>query len=357
MMNRRTFLAAGATLAAAPAWGKDLPTLKALGATKGIMVGAATATWQLRTEGFPALLAREAAITVPDYEMKRKFIEPSPGRYDFSAVDSIFAYARGAGLKMRGHPLVWHEENPAWLEEAVARRRDPRILTGYIQTVMSHYRGRMVSVDVVNEAIADDGGGLRSTLWLKAFGPGYLDMAFHAAAAADPGVLRVYNDWGLEEDSRNGERKRAALLDLLDGLLRRRVPVQAIGLQGHLAAFGPHVAQAKLHAFLNELAARNMAILVTELDVEDSGGPSDFALRDRAVADETRRFLDVVLDNSATRTLVSWDLTDKFCDPPSDRRLRAIGWRGRKLPYDDRFQRKPMWHAMARSLAGARSRL
>ncbi len=87
---------------------------------------------------------------------------------------------------MRGHPLVWHDANPPWLEEAVRTRRDARLLTNYVTRLVRRYRGRMHSYDVVNEALAppDEGAaGWRPCFWLDAFGPGYLDLAFHAAHA------------------------------------------------------------------------------------------------------------------------------------------------------------------------------
>src|SRR3954447_4040632 len=51
-----------------------------------------------------------------------------------------------------------------------------------------HYRGRIHSWDVVNEAINVDDGhpdGLRKSQWLNLLGPQYLDIAFTAAAKAD----------------------------------------------------------------------------------------------------------------------------------------------------------------------------
>jgi endo-1,4-beta-xylanase len=179
-------------------------------------------------------------------------------------------------------------------------------------------------------------------------------MAFHAARAADPSALLVYNDWGCEQGAAQNDRFRAATLGFLDGLLARRVPVDALGLQGHLAAFGPRVDQRKLRAFLREIEARGLQILITELDVEDSGGPSDAAARDRAVADEARRFLDVVLDSRATRSLLTWGLSDRYLDPPDDWKLKLAGWKGRKLPYDRGLTRKPLWEAIAASLAARR---
>jgi endo-1,4-beta-xylanase len=136
--------------------------------------------------------------------------------------------------------------------------------------------------------------------------------------------------------------------------LKRGVPIDALGMQGHLAAFGNLVDQRKLHAFLEEIRARGLAVLVTELDVEDTGGPSDLAARDRAVADEARRFLDVVLDNPAIRAVLTWNLSDRYVDPPDEWKLKLLGWRFRKTPYDVEMRKKPLWDALAQSFAGRR---
>jgi endo-1,4-beta-xylanase len=202
----------------------------------------------------------------------------------------------------------------------------------------------MHSWDVVNEAIDLDTGKLRETLWLKAFGPAYIDMAFHAARAADPHALLVYNDWGCEAAA--NDRFRAATLDFLERALARGVPIDALGMQGHLDAFGPRVDQAKLRTFLAHVKALGLKVLVTEHDVDDHDGPSDFAARDRSVADASRRFLDVVLDCDATVAILTWGLSDRF--------LQAEGWRDRlfrggprTLPLDADLQRTPLWRAMA----------
>jgi endo-1,4-beta-xylanase len=145
------------------------------------------------------------------------------------------------------------------------------------------------------------------------------------------------------------DRFRAATLDFLEQALARGVPVDALGLQGHLAAFGPQVDQTKLRAFLLHVKSLGLKILVTEHDVDDHGGPPDIAMRDRAVADASRRFLDVVLDNDATVAMLTWGLSDRFLQPE--------GWRDRlfrggprMLPLDADLQRKPLWRAMANAL-------
>ena len=315
-------------------------------AARGLLYGAAAATYQLNDAAFAGALAREAGILVPEYEAKRGVIEPERGRYDFSGVDRLLAFAQAHGMAFRGHPLVWHNRNPDWLADALSSR-DPALLTDYITAVAGRYRGRMHSWDVVNEAIDLDTCKLRETLWLKAFGPSYIDTAFLAARAADPHVLLVYNDWGCEAGA--NDRFRAATLDLLERALARGVPIDALGMQGHLAAFGRQVDQTKLRTFLAHVKALGLKVLVTEHDVDDHDGPSDIATRDRAVADASRRFLDVMLDSDATVAVLTWGLSDRF--------LQAEGWRDRlfrggprALPLDTDLQRKPLWRAMANAL-------
>jgi len=171
----------------------DVP-LRERARARGILYGAATGTYQIADAAFAGVLAREAGILVPEYEMKRGVIEPVRGHFDFSGCDALLAFAHQHGMQFRGHPLVWHHRNPDWLDAALAASRDPKLLVDYITAVAGRYRGRMHSWDVVNEAIAPADGrsdGLRETAWLKAFGPSYIDEAFHAARAADPHALLV----------------------------------------------------------------------------------------------------------------------------------------------------------------------
>lgn len=362
-MWRRTLLAtglaAGASALAFPGAAQPASSLKTIAQAKDFIFGTATATYELKDKDFVPLLVSQAMQLVPEYEMKRDVLEPAPGHYDFAALDSLFAFAARNRLSMRGHTLVWYYANPPWLAPALQAKRDERLLTDHVQTIMRRYK--MDSVDVVNEALVMPGetgraDGLRNSLWLDAFGPGYVDLAFHAARATDPRTTLVYNEWGFEQGAAQNDRFRSLTLKFLDGLLKRGVPLDALGMQGHLSAFGNRVDQKKLAAFLTEIRARGLSLLVTELDVDDTGGPSDIALRDRAVADEARRFLDVVMDCPATKAVLTWSLSDRYVDPPDDWKLKLMNWRMRKTPYDAEMRKKPLWDAMVRAFAGRRAR-
>ncbi len=356
MITRRGLLAAGAAAIAAPAQAGDFRTLRGLAAAKGFVFGTAAASYELKDGDFPPVLLSQVAQIVPEYEMKRGALEPRPGHYDFRVLDTLFGFATRNGLSLRGHPLVWYTANPAWLEDALAARRDETLLTGHIRSVLGRYK--LAAVDVVNEALMPPSSsqrGFRPSLWLTAFGPEYLDIAFHAARAAAPATRLVYNDFGCEQGGPGNDRFRADTLTLLDGLLARRVPIDALGLQAHLTAFSNPVDQRKLRTFLEEVRARGLALQVTELDVDDSGGPSDIARRDGAVADTARRFLDVVLDNPVLESVLTWNLSDRYVDPPDEWRLKLAGFRYRKTPYDAAMRKKPLWDALARAFSGRRA--
>ena len=356
MLSKRLFLVSLGTLAFSVATSHATvradASLRQRAAARGILYGSAAATYQIEDHDFASALARETDLIVPEYEMKRGVIEPQPGRYDFSGADRLLAFTDAHGMRFRGHPLVWHHRNPDWLDDALQSARSSKLLTDYISAVAGHYRGRVHSWDVVNEALAPEDGrrdSLRETIWLKAFGPSYIDEAFHAARAADPQALLVYNDWGCEAGAPENDRFRGLTLDFLERALARGVPIDGLGLQGHLSAFGPQIDQAKLGAFLAQVRSMGLKVLVTEHDVDDHGGPFDIAARDRAVADASRRFLDAVLDCDATVAVLTWGLTDRFLEPEGWRD-RLLGAHPRMLPLDDKLARTPMWRAIAASL-------
>ncbi|HEV2651262.1 MAG TPA: endo-1,4-beta-xylanase [Rhizomicrobium sp.] len=359
MMTRRAFTAAASAALCAPAFAQPppggSPRLCDLAAARGLFFGAATNNYWQRDSDFTQALLDDCAIIVPEYELKRDLIEPVRGQYDFSASDALLSFARANELLFRGHPLVWYASNPPWLEDAVANAKDERIITDYIAAVCHHYRGQIHSWDVVNEAIEPADGGLRNSLWLKRFGPGYIETAFRAARQADPHALLVYNDYSLEEAGPVYDARRRATLDLLGGLKARGVPVDALGLQAHLSAFGHRIDQKVLREFLDAVGAMGLRILVTEHDVDDSDGPLDADARDAAVADISRRFLDVVLDNSATLGVLTWGLSDRYLkyDGTRDALLRGTP---RKLPLDRNMMPTALHAALAAAFRGARGR-
>jgi endo-1,4-beta-xylanase len=181
-------------------------------------------------------------------------------------------------------------------------------------------------------------------------GPDFFDLAFRAAQAAAPGVLRVYNDYGMEMEDAGSLEKRAALLRLLDRWAAQGTPVDAVGFQSHLRIDEKKFDAGKFRAFLKEISSRGLKILITELDVFDATSPPDTATRDRAVADFYARYLDAALDEPAVKAVVTWGLSDRYSWQNNsyfkDLFHRPDHLPARGLPFDDQLRPKPALSAL-----------
>jgi endo-1,4-beta-xylanase len=184
--------------------------------------------------------------------------------------------------------------------------------------------------------------------------------SFHIAHAADPGATLVLNEFGFETTNEFGDdpaARRRAALQVVDALLRDRVPVHAFGVQGHLLAdrFAERFDARAYRRFLSELADRGLRILITELDVLDDGLPADNRVRDRAIADTYKRYLDAALSEPAVASVMTFGLSDRYTWLQEDF-PREDGAPRRPLPYDDQLRPKPAYDALSRSLAQAPGR-
>jgi len=101
-----------------------------------------------------------------EYEMKWATIEPSQGVFDFTPGDTLASFAQAHNMQLRGHNLCWYSYNPDWLTSGnFTSSQLYTLLQTYIATVAGHFQGKVFAWDVVNEALADDGSGLRDSIW------------------------------------------------------------------------------------------------------------------------------------------------------------------------------------------------
>jgi len=364
-MRRRDFMlgaTTGAIVAGLPAivHGKAT-TLGELAAAKGLLFGCPLRLPLLDSEPGYAAMAQECSLYVCG-DMQWRLVAPSPTVTNLAKPDAARRWAFAHGMKLKGHALLWHLQTPAWFTTLQDRAAALRALQGHIQTMCGHFAGSMQSWDVVNEPlqIGDRPDGLRATPFLKQIGPEYLDYAFQAAREADGKPLLVLNENSLEYDVPEQRGKRRAMLNLIDGFKRRNTPIDAVGIQSHLStAERNNFNEAVFARFLGEISARGLKIMVTEMDMIDTGSPSDIKARDADVADFYRQYLDVALANRATIAVVTWGLTDKeswIRHGAFPQFIRKDALPVRPLPFDDRYRRKPAYDAIARALAAAPQR-
>lgn len=331
---------------------EDNESLRVRASRHARIYGVAVTTEQLLSDvEYRKVIVREAGILVAEGETKRNVLQPQRNLFNFSGTDAILKFAQRNAQLMRGHTLVWHRANPKWLTEEIITTRDEKLLTSYINAVVGRYRGQFNSWDVVNEAIEPEDGlssGLREqSIWFQAFGETYIETAFHCARAADPKAQLFYNEANLEGDVAWSERRRRATIKLLERLISKGVPIDALGIQGHLKAYRVKYSDDVFSRFLDDVASLGLRILITEFDVADAGGPKDYVQRDADVASLTRRFLDVAFSKPSVIGCLSWGISDKYSWLSRDDRYKwPDGQSSRGLPFDQEFKQKPMWDAM-----------
>jgi endo-1,4-beta-xylanase len=333
-------------------------TLRDIAAAKNLLVGAAVPQRQLVQPDFAALLAAQCSIVVAENAMKWEPTQPERDRYDFKNADELVSFADAHGQKVRGHNLCWHQSNPAWLESTITPTNAAGLLRQHILVVAGRYKGRIHSWDVVNEAIHPEdhnAGSYRNSVWLKNLGEGYIDLAFRAAAEADPGALLTYNDFGIEHDAPDQDHKRDAILALLRGMRKRGVPLHALGIQSHITAHAQRPNFSAIHGFLKELAKMNLQVFITEMDVDDRDLPADVAKRDHEVAEIYRDYLRTVLQHQNVKAVLTWGLTDRSTWL-SSYRPRPDKLAKRPLPFDTELRAKPAFAAMVEAIGGCEPR-
>jgi endo-1,4-beta-xylanase len=250
---------------------RELPNL-------GPLAGVAVRADLLADQGYAAALTAFGSVT-PENELKWETVEPQRGQFDFDAADRIVDFAQQNGMAVRGHTLVWHLQNPGWLND-LSPAELKQALADHIRTVMQHYAGRIGEWDVVNEAVADNGKP-RQSLWLRKLGIGYIALAFRLAHAADPQAKLFYNDYGAEGKG----LKSDAVYALVATLKRAKVPIDGVGLQAHVDTKPPPGYEQNIQRF----AKLGLRVELTEMDVRVK---TDDAAARAAQADQYARLVD-----------------------------------------------------------------
>lgn len=371
--SRRSFLGGilGGVFASALtpvlARGAERRPLKSLAADRGILFGSAVGAGRAGTlvgsfadARYLDILRHECAVLVPENELKSYVITPESGTYDFEPADRIAAFAQDNGMKLRGHTLLWNrvEYSPKWLLESfgeLSASAAERYLRDYVERVCTHYGDRIYSWDVVNETIDPQTGTLRETPFTRVLGFDVLRIVFEAAREHAPRAQLVYNDYMSWEEG--NETHRSGVLRLLEQLRARNIPVDALGVQGHLGNDGDsrRTQPREWKTFIDAVVGMDYALLITELDVNDKDMPADIEARDAQVAAIAREYLDLMLSYRELDQVLCWGMVDKYSwlqgfSP------RADGTPQRPTAYDATYGAKPLREAIGAAFEAAPGR-
>ncbi|MFW5719062.1 MAG: endo-1,4-beta-xylanase [Halanaerobium sp.] len=244
-------------------------------------IGAAVEPYQLEGEHAGVLKKHFNSLTAENV-MKPETIQPEEGEFNFSEGDKIRDFTKENEMVMRGHTLVWHSQVPDWFfEDEEGELVEKEILLdrmrNHIEKTMEHYQGDVDSWDVVNEAIdpsADETDGLRNSKWYQIAGIDYIKEAFIHANKIDPEAKLYINDYSLLSDP----EKRDIMHRVVKELLEEDIPVDGIGMQGHINIESPTISA--MEKTLEKFASLDVELQITELDLSvytnDSQSYDDF---------------------------------------------------------------------------------
>ena len=371
-MKRRALAFAIATTAfcVATVQGGAEPSLREVAQRSGFLIGTAVRPAHLSEAAYSSTLAREFNMIEPEDALKWEVVHPERSSFDFSQADQIVDFAIRHGMKVRGHTLVWHRQNPKWLtNRTFAPAELSQILEEHIKTVVGHYRGKIFAWDVVNEAFDEvRPGTLRTTLWRDE--PGidgaasyelqatnnaarseraarnqpysYIERSFRWAHEADPQALLFYND----AEAETVNPKSDAIYAMMSDFRKRGVPIDGVGFQMHVANMRANIPS--LSANIKRFAALGVHVHITEMDVAlpvDSNGaarPQDLQLQ----ADIYRQIAAACRSHPLCTAIQTWGFTDKYSWIGSHSKHKE----GAALLFDRDYRAKPAYDALRDAL-------
>lgn len=214
-----------------------------------------------------SLIRKEFNAITPENIMKSMFTHPQKDKYDFALSDKFVAYGEKNKMFIHGHTLIWHSQLAPWMEKIADSTEMKAFMKDHITTIVSKYKGRINSWDVVNEALNED-GTLRQSVFLKTLGDKYLTDAFKLAEKADPKAELYYNDYNIEEPA-----KRAGAIALIKKIKAEGGKVDGVGIQGHWRLQSPSIEE--IEKSILEYSALGIKVAFTELDITVLPNPWD----------------------------------------------------------------------------------
>lgn len=217
-------------------------------------------------DGFPIL-----GFTVPDMMLKEiKAYNDTAGK-------------DGRKIMVRGHVLVWHSQTPEWFFHEEYNVDKPYVdkqtmlarMENYIKQVMEHYegedsqyKGMIYAWDVVNEAVNDTDGGMRTdSSWFRVFdGSDFVEWAFVYANQYAPAHIKLfYNDY-----NDINPKKADGICKLIEQIKSNpEARIDGMGMQGH---YDMNFSDVLFKQSAKKYAAVVDEIQITELDLKASSG-------------------------------------------------------------------------------------
>ncbi|KAI1334035.1 glycoside hydrolase family 10 protein [Xylariaceae sp. FL0016] len=285
--------------------------------------GTAADSGTLSISANSALIDADFGQLTPENSMKWDAIHPSLDTYSFTGSDALVDYATAHDKSLRGHTLLWYQQLPSYVEAITAADELQALIEDHVATVVGRYAGQIRSWDVVNE-IFTEAGELRDCVFTQVLGEDFVRIAFEAARKADPAAKLYISDFHLESSS---SAKVEGALSYVNKWVAAGVPIDGVGLQGHLGGSNPGAED--MVAGLEKMSETGLELAITELDIVG------------AAAEDYVKVVQGCLDVEACVGITTWGVSDKD------------SWLSEKTPllFDTNYEPKPAYDAVVELLS------
>ncbi len=237
-------------------------TLREAAEVSQLRVGVAAAP---RDEGWNRLISEEFNALSPEGELVWKVIHPGRDEWDFEAADRTLAFAEEHGLFTTVSHFVWDQATsvsgtPEWVKTIKDPDELRQVMRDHLAAITARYGGKIDRWIVVNEPLEYGGTALYRNHFYDVLGPDYISEAFRIAKEAAPDSELWLNEIFTE----NNPAKASALVDLVANLVATGVPIDGVGLQGHLFAGDPNYGL--VQGTMQRLGNLGLRVAITELD-------------------------------------------------------------------------------------------
>ncbi|HMU46698.1 MAG TPA: endo-1,4-beta-xylanase [Chitinophagaceae bacterium] len=239
----------------------NIPSLKEV-FKKDFLIGTALNSQQIEEKDptADALIKQQFDAATPENIMKAEIIHPQWDVYNWTLADKLVEYGKKNNIAINAHTLIWHSQMPAFARKINDADSFNTFFANHINTVASRYDGKVLSWDVVNEALNED-GTMRRSPFTKFLGDDFVTEAFRLAQKAAPNTELYYNDYNNEQP-----QKRAGCIRIIKKIQEAGVRIDGVGIQGHW-----HLGKVpfkEIEESILEYSALGIKVMFTELDIE-----------------------------------------------------------------------------------------
>ncbi len=284
---------------------------------------------------YAKIVATQFTSLTPSNEMKWDATEPSQNSFNFGSADTIVNFAQSHHLKVRGHTLVWYSQLAGWVNNISSGPQLLQAMRNHIAKVAGHFKGKITYWDVVNEAL-EENGSRRASIFQRLIGDSYIQEAFKAARKADPKAKLCYNDYNIESIN----AKSNAVYAMAKQFLSHHVPIDCVGIQGHLI-----VGQipSSILANLQRFAKLGLSVQFTELDIRMPVPASNSNLQKQA--SDYQKVISACLAVSRCTGITVWNVSDGDSWIPA-----TFPGYGAATLFDNSYNKKPAYYSILSAL-------